>query len=207
MIPQYEYFESEQMEYNILLSDISFPVSANPGPREMSSVDVYSALLEKREKHQVKIDAHISSLEKSRFDLSSKYYALAEDIAISKGVSPQLQTMLQNAYKELYTLERKSIRDRSIHTYELELNKKFSLPFGCIVFIFFAFPVGIFARRSGRAVGFGVGLLVSIVYWGLLLAGQNFGFRLNFSSFLSMWFPNFIILILGLFFFVVGRHR
>ncbi|MAG14170.1 MAG: permease [Spirochaetales bacterium] len=204
---QYEYFESEQMEYNILLSDISFPISANPGPREMSSVDVYATLLAKRDKHQVKVDAHEASLEESRFDLLSKYYALAEDIALSQSVSPQLKKMMENAQKELYTLENKSIRDRSIHTYELELNKKFSLPFGCIVFICFAFPVGVFARRSGRSVGFGVGLLVSIVYWGLLLAGQNFGFRLNFSSILSMWLPNLIILTLGILFFIVGRHR
>ena len=34
------------------------------------------------------------------------------------------------------TLVNKIIRDRSLHTYELEFYKKFSLPFGCIVFIF-----------------------------------------------------------------------
>jgi len=99
------------------------------------------------------------------------------------------------------------IRDRSLHTYEIDLNRKFSLPFGCLVFIVFAFPVGIFAKRSGRSVGFGIGLLVSIIYWGMLIAGQNFGFRLNFSPFLSMWLPNFIILGIGLLFMLLRKRK
>jgi len=81
------------------------------------------------------------------------------------------------------------------------------VPFGCLAFIVFAFPVGVFAKRSGRSVGFGIGLLVSIIYWGMLLAGQNFGFRLNFSPFLSMWLPNFVILAFGLFFFILRKSR
>lgn len=203
---EYEYFESAEMIYNILLSDISFSV-ANPGPREMSSVDVYAAIIEKREALDEKLEAHEQALAKSRFDVRSKYYGLAEDVAINGTVSPQLLRSLENSYKELQTLTNKIIRDRSLHTYELEFYKKFSLPFGCIVFIFFAFPVGMFAKRSGRSVGFGIGLLVSIIYWGMLFAGQNFGFRLSFSPFLSMWLPNFVILGLGLFFFAMRKRQ
>jgi lipopolysaccharide export system permease protein len=203
---EYEYFESEEMIYNILLSDISFSV-ANPGPREMSSVDVYAAIQEKRLTLDQKLAAHEEAIGKSVFDLRVKYYALVEDTGINGSVSPEFQRRLANSYKEYNTLITKSLRDRSLHTYELEFYKKFSLPFGCVVFIIFAFPVGIFARRSGRSVGFGIGLLVSIVYWGMLFAGQNFGFRLSFSPFLSMWIPNFVILGLGLFFFVLRKRQ
>ena len=49
------------------------------------------------------------------------------------------------------------------------------------MFAFFAFPVGVRARRSGRTVGFAVGLFVAIVYWGLLIAGQTFGVRMSLS--------------------------
>ncbi|MBT3273560.1 MAG: YjgP/YjgQ family permease, partial [Spirochaetales bacterium] len=182
---EYEYFESEEMVYNILLSDISFSVS-NPGPREMSSVDVYGALQEKWAAHAKDVEAHEKSVEKSFFDLRSKYYALVENLGLTGKENPLQKRSLENAYIEHNTLRAKPIRNRSIHTYELEFYKKFSLPFGCIVFIIFAFPVGIFAKKSGRSVGFGIGLLVSIVYWGMLFAGQSFGFRMNFSSFLSM---------------------
>ena len=203
---EYEYFESEEMIYNILLSDISFTV-ANPGPREMSSVDVYAAMVDKRVALQSKLDAHNQAIAKNLFDIGVRYFALVEDLGINNRDSPQIEQGLNNSYDELLVLQDKPIVDRSLQTYELEFYKKFSLPFGCIVFIFFAFPVGIFAKRSGRSVGFGIGLLVSILYWGMLFAGQNFGFRLNFSPFLSMWLPNFIILAFGLFFFVIRKRQ
>jgi lipopolysaccharide export system permease protein len=75
------------------------------------------------------------------------------------------------------------------------------------VFVFFAFPVGLFTRRSGRAVGFGIGLFVTIVYWGLLFAGQTFGIRLSFSPFLAMWLPNFVILGAGTLFFALRARQ
>ncbi len=203
---EYEYFESEEMIYNILLSDISFSVSS-PGPREMSTVDVYAAIVEKKADLQRKIDAHNEEVSKSLYDLRARYYALVEDGGINKRLSPQLEQSLVSSYKEYQTLDATVIRDRSLHTFELDFNRKFSVPFGCLAFIVFAFPVGIFAKRSGRSVGFGIGLLVSIIYWGMLLAGQNFGFRLNFSPFLSMWLPNFIILGVGLFFFVLRKRQ
>ena len=203
---EYEYFESQEMIYNILLSDISFTI-ANPGPREMSSVDVYAAILEKRERHQVKIDSHHEAIAKAQFDLRSRYFGIVEDMGITGDSSATMQRDLENSYKDFTALTEKTIRDRIIHSYEFEFYKKFALPFGCMIFVIFAFPVGIFARRSGRSVGFGVGLLVSILYWSLLFAGQNFGFRLSFSPFLSTWLPNFIILGFGIFFFILRKRQ
>lgn len=203
---EYEYFESEEMIYNILLSDISFSI-ASPGPREMSSMDVYTAIREMRGDLREKVNLHQLDIAKSLFSLRSRYYALVEDTGINQRSSPQLQRSLTASYEEYDTLKQKVIRDRSLHSFELDFNRKFSLPFGCLVFIVFAFPVGVFAKRSGRSVGFGIGLLVSIIYWGMLLAGQNFGFRLNFSPFLSMWLPNFIIFGFGLFFFILRKRQ
>ncbi len=66
-----------------------------------------------------------------------------------------------------------------------------------MVFAFFAFPIGLMARRSGRTVGFAVGLLVSILYYGLLLVGQTFGGRMDLPPALSMWLPDLIVLAAG----------
>jgi lipopolysaccharide export system permease protein len=75
------------------------------------------------------------------------------------------------------------------------------------VFAFFSFPIGVRARRSGRTVGFGVGLFVAIVYWGLLVAGQTFGVRMALSPALSMWFPDAVVLAVGAIFFLTGARR
>ena len=81
------------------------------------------------------------------------------------------------------------------------------MPAACVVFAFFAFPVGVRARRSGRTVGFGVGLFVAIVYWGLLIAGQTFGVRMSIAPAFSMWLPDAVVLLAGVFFFVRRSAR
>jgi lipopolysaccharide export system permease protein len=78
--------------------------------------------------------------------------------------------------------------------HQLEFHKKFSIPFSCLIFVLFAFPTGMLARRSGRAVGFGLGLMVSTLYWGMLFVGQTLGIRLQIPPPLAMWLPNSVIL-------------
>lgn len=203
---EFEYFQSKKMIYNILLSDISFSFS-NPGPREMSSIDVYHALAEKKAQQSLKELEHQRNVESTAFDFTQKYRAAYESLRPGTGPSAQFSRALKNTHTNLISLVDKEFKDRTIHMYELEFYKKFSLPFGCMAFVFFAFPVGLFAKRSGRSVGFGIGLFVSIAYWGMLFAGQTFGFRLNFSPILSMWLPNIVIVSVGILFFLIRRRR
>jgi len=118
------------------------------------------------------------------------------------------QNALEKRRAALVEEQNRPVTDRSLQIYSIEFYKKFSIPFACLTFVVFAFPVGLLTRRSGRAVGFGVGLFVSIVYWSLLIAGQTFGMqRPNFSPFLAMWIPNFVILVGGTAFYVVRARR
>ena len=90
------------------------------------------------------------------------------------------------------------IFDRTLQIYRLEYYKKFSIPFACLSFIILAFPVGLYTRRSGRSVGFGIGLLISVLYWSLLIGGQTFGTqRPEVSPFISMWLPNAAVVVIG----------
>ena len=56
-------------------------------------------------------------------------------------------------------------------------------------------------------MGFGIGLFVAIVYWGLLVAGQTFGVRMSLSPAFSMWFPDAVVLVTGGAFFLAGARR
>jgi lipopolysaccharide export system permease protein len=51
--------------------------------------------------------------------------------------------------------------DRTLQVYKLEYFKKFSIPFGALFFVVLAFPLGLLAKKSGRTMGFGIGILVS----------------------------------------------
>lgn len=87
--------------------------------------------------------------------------------------------------------------------YELEFHKKFSLPFGSIFFAFMALPLSvIFGKHNGQTIGLIIGIFVSVLYWAMLIIGQTFGFRSGANGFVTMWFPNLLIFIVGIVFFV-----
>jgi len=110
--------------------------------------------------------------------------------SVSQGLSE-----VGNAYTRYAANRDRRLVDRNLQLYLLEFHKKFSIPFACLIFVFFAFPTALLARRSGRAVGFGLGLLVSALYWGLLFTAQTLGIRLEFPPLLAMWLPNLLVLV------------
>jgi lipopolysaccharide export system permease protein len=199
---RFEYSAAREMMYNIPLQDLSFAIT-NPGPREMRSVDVYKRIQEKSAAFaQDQRELRLQQL-RVAYELVGYYTSAAEGGPPAPGRFAELNQRLARVESEMG----RKVRDRTLQVYRLEFYKKFSVPAACLVFVFFAFPVGLFTKRSGRTVGFGIGLLVSIFYWGLLIAGHTLGIRLAYSPFLSMWAPNFIILALGLLFFALRFRR
>jgi lipopolysaccharide export system permease protein len=103
-----------------------------------------------------------------------------------------------SAYLREYDFIREMRQDRAIQNYWLEYYKKFSIPFGAFFFVFLAVPLGFLAKRSGQTVGFMFGILISLIYWVLLISGQTLGVRLGYSPFWSMWLPNILAGVIGL---------
>jgi lipopolysaccharide export system permease protein len=87
--------------------------------------------------------------------------------------------------------------DRRLLIFRLEFFKKFSIPFGSLSFIFLAVSLGLLAKKSGQAVGFILGILISVAYWSLLIVGQNIGMKLGASPFWCMWFANILAIVVG----------
>lgn len=200
---RFEYSKADEMTYNLLLKDIS-NVGSVIGPQQMSSVDVKKVIDEKQKNLDARISDYKSRLFVSEYSLSLMYSESAQNMNLgTDSALIQVERKLKN-----YTdLKRDIPQDRSLNNYLLEYYKKYSLPFSAFFFVLLAFPVGIKSRRSGKSVGFAIGLIVAVIYYSLLLVGQNFGTRLGFNAFLTMWFPDFFILVLAAFFAVKRFFR
>jgi lipopolysaccharide export system permease protein len=88
------------------------------------------------------------------------------------------------------------------HKYDylmVELHKKFSIPFACIVFAFIGAPLGIQGKRSGKAHGFMFSLLLITIYYIFLMAGEALGDKGTIPPFLTMWAPNIFLMGIGLY--------
>ena len=80
---------------------------------------------------------------------------------------------------------------------QVEYYKKFSIPFACLVFGLIGVPLGLMVKRSGKMVGFGIGLGLILVYYLLLQIGQDTGRNGFLPPVLAMWLPNIVIGVLG----------
>lgn len=76
----------------------------------------------------------------------------------------------------------------------VELHKKFSIPFTALLLGLIGAPLGIKSSRSGKSGSFTISLFVIVLYYIMLLTGESLGSSGKVHPFLSMWFPNFILI-------------
>lgn len=85
-----------------------------------------------------------------------------------------------------------------VEQYEVEIYKKYSIPFACLVFVFVGCPLGIITRRGNFGVSAGISLLFYIFYWACLIGGEKFADRGYIDPAISMWLGNIVIGVVGL---------
>lgn len=93
----------------------------------------------------------------------------------------------------------KSTLPSYLNWYNLEFQKKFSIPFGALFFVFLAYALSRNLKIYNQGVGFVVGLFISVCYWAVLMIGQSFSVNRNINSTFTAWFPNAILLIVASF--------
>ncbi len=203
---RYDYTTADSMVYNILLKDISVSLGGL-NPSYQSSVDVWKQIKVKRQDQDMKQADKDNRVREARFGLAAAVKTAELAAVADPSQLGAARSQVNQTWRNFTAEEGRSIADQSLQAYLLEFYRKFSMPAACLVFAWFAFPVGAMARRAGRTVGFAVGLFVAIVYWGMLFAGQTFGVRMSLSPALSMWFPDVVVLVAGTLFFVLRRTR
>ena len=83
--------------------------------------------------------------------------------------------------------------------YLVEIHKKFSTSFACLIFVLIGAPLGIMARKGGIGTGIIYSLAFFVIYWICLIGGENLADRLIISPELAMWSSNVIIGVFGIF--------
>jgi len=97
-------------------------------------------------------------------------------------------------------------KTRQVSRYLIELYKKFSLAFACILFVIIGAPLGYLFRRGGTA-GILIGILLFSSYYILVIGGEEFADRRDLSPFWAMWLPNIIFLCLGIYLYLVAEYE
>ena len=79
----------------------------------------------------------------------------------------------------------------------LELHRRFSLPFMCIIIIFLGPPLALIAGKAGRLGGLTIGLATFTAYYILLLYGENLVRAGNLPHYIGAWAATVILCIVA----------
>ena len=131
-----------------------------------------------------------------RYDITLKLPG-AEEIEQTKigkkAIAGNKELSLQKIKERIIELKRKGLPTAGA---EVEISKKFSLPFTCLLFAFIGVPLGIKSSRSGKSGSFGITIVVILLYYIMLIMTQNLGRIGEIHSYTSVWIPNMILFVL-----------
>ena len=75
----------------------------------------------------------------------------------------------------------------------VEIYKKYSIPFACVVFVLVGAPLGIKARTGSLGAGAGMSLVFFLIFWTSLIGGEDLADRGIIPPWLAMWGANIIV--------------
>ena len=132
----------------------------------------------------------------------SDLYDYQEDVKQDTSIS---QFQINTKTRKIKTLERQMTNEfnllnsyqKSINKYGVEIHKKFSLPVACILFVLLGAPLGVLARKGGFIVGMSLSFGFFLIYYLLLIGGEEMADRNIVSAVVGMWAPNVTLFIIA----------
>ena len=194
----YDYAFMDSLRYWVPQSDLIQAISSI-SPNQMSTTDLRKAIAVKSKDLGDRLNKQYGKCLTSAIDLE-------DSLRKSDSVWNRRENNLETYAKE-YQIIGVMKKDRSYALYRFEYNQKYAMPFGAFSFVFLAVSLGLYAKKSGQTVGFIFGMMMSCVFWALLIGGKTAGIRLGYSPFLTMWLPNIIAISAGSVLFAIKIQR
>ncbi len=117
-----------------------------------------------------------------------------------KGIYFRIEDRIRSVQSSITVNTRQIDYNRiNMNAFWVEIHKKYSIPFACIVFILIGAPLGTMLRKGGFGVAAGVSLIFFLIYWAFLIGGEKLADRNLLSPFWGMWAANFVLGAFGLF--------
>ena len=180
--------------------------------KQTINMQVNTELVRKERKYRNENELDVNGLKSKIAITNQEINKLKDDItkigndAIAKYMKGEIQNLDAARFKIEKKLNTIKGKMRKVSRYLIELNKKFSLAFACILFVIIGAPMGYLFKKAGIA-GVLTGILLFSLYYILVLAGEEFADRRGFSPLWAMWLPNIILLGCGIYLFLVAEFE
>jgi lipopolysaccharide export system permease protein len=139
-----------------------------------------------------------------KMDFSSYDVNLDMDGAPSETSKAESKDSMEMTAAELMEkIKTPGIEEAAKRELYVELNNKFTFPLTCLTFGILGMPLGITVRKSARARGVTIGIIIVLCYYLLQLWGTALTETGKISPWIGSWFPNAIFAIAGIYLFIM----
>jgi len=178
------------------------------GDREMHIRDmqviVNEALSKKKEfddKMDLQVNKHYSYISGKAVDSSIATFRQAPSTERSyastlRNVQRRISFLKTSLNSDLM---RRDDYDFKARQFEIEIQKKYAIPFACIVFVLVGCPLGIMTRGGNFGVSAAISLAFYILYWACLIGGEKLADRGMINPVIGMWAGDILIFLIGIF--------
>ena len=94
-------------------------------------------------------------------------------------------------------LQAEALRFRAVEK-RVEIHKKYSIAFACIVFVLIGAPLAVRFPRGGVGMVITVSVVIFALFWMSLIGGETLADNGHVHPALAMWLPNIILLPIGI---------
>ena len=89
--------------------------------------------------------------------------------------------------------------NRYIRKHEIELHRKFTLAFACLIFFFIGAPLGAIIRKGGLGAPVVISVIMFIIYYIIDNTGYKMAREALWPCWAGMWLSSFVLLPIGIF--------
>lgn len=185
--------------------------TSNRSDREMT----VPMMMEKRSNYQARITT-VNQRMKNAFRLATGdstvpvSYESAMDQIHKHRLALEQDTLLNSSQvrvkeRRLRNLERQAANEFNLirsylknqNRYGVEIHKKFSLPVACVLFVLLGAPLGVLAKKGGFVIGTSLSFGFFLIYYLMLIGGEEMADRSVVSPTVGMWTPNVMLLLIA----------
>ena len=145
------------------------------------------------------IQDEVEKLKQKQIGISSSENELNDDSIVSNLENKQYILSLTNnarQFKNEFTLIENY--EKTNNKFKVEIHKKFTLALACVLFTMVGAPLGILVRNGGMTIASGLSIAFFLIYYILLIWGEQLADRNLLNPGLGSWLPNIILFISGM---------
>ena len=119
--------------------------------------------------------------------IENNLYKIREDTTLTKAQIIKKEKRLKNLERQINN-EFNLIKsyNKSKNKYGVEIHKKFSIPVACILFVLLGAPLGVMSKKGGFAVSTSLSFGFFLIYYVLLIGGEEMADRNILSPSIGM---------------------